>query len=46
MITVTMPQTPEQLAALAAQIKAWGRSLGFSEVGVTDIDLGAASDYL
>jgi epoxyqueuosine reductase len=46
MITVTMPQTPEQLAALAAQIKAWGRSLGFSGVGVTDIDLGAASDYL
>ncbi|NCW87159.1 MAG: DUF1730 domain-containing protein, partial [Oxalobacteraceae bacterium] len=41
-----MPQTPEQLAALAAQIKAWGRSLGFSGVGVTDIDLGAASDYL
>lgn len=46
MIPVTMPQTPEQLATLAALIKQWGQSLGFSSVGVTDIDLGTASDYL
>jgi len=46
MIPVTMPQTPEQLATLAALIKQRGQSLGFSSVGVTDIDLGTASDYL
>jgi epoxyqueuosine reductase len=31
---------------LAAQIKIWGRELGFSQVGITDIDLGSAEDRL
>jgi epoxyqueuosine reductase len=41
-----MSNTPEQLAALARSIKDWGGALGFAEVRVTDVDLGAASDYL
>jgi len=31
----------EALAALAIQIKAWGRELGFQQVGVSDLDLAA-----
>ncbi len=46
MILAAMSNTPEQLAALACSIKDWGRALGFAEVRVTDVDLGAASDYL
>jgi epoxyqueuosine reductase len=46
MIPAAMSNTPEQLAALARSIKDWGRALGFSEVRVTDVDLGAASDHL
>ena len=46
MIPSAMSNTPEQLAALARSIKDWGRALGFAEVRVTDVDLGAASDYL
>jgi len=41
-----MSHTPEQLAELADSIKAWGRALGFSELRVTDVDLGAADAYL
>ena len=41
-----MALTPEQLAELADSIKAWGRALGFSELRVTDIDLGTADEYL
>ncbi len=29
-----------QLAELAAAIKAWGRELGFQQVGIADVDLG------
>jgi len=46
MIPAAMSNTPEQLAALARSIKDWGRALGFAELRITDIDLGAASDYL
>lgn len=34
--------TPEQLAALAQQIRSWGRELGFSEIGIGDTDLSHA----
>ena len=30
------------LDQLAADIKLWGRELGFQQVGITDIDLGDA----
>jgi epoxyqueuosine reductase len=29
---------------LAADIKRWGRELGFQQVGITDTDLSAADD--
>jgi epoxyqueuosine reductase len=31
---------------LAARVKAWGRELGFQQVGITDTDLGAAETRL
>ncbi|MEW6332265.1 MAG: tRNA epoxyqueuosine(34) reductase QueG [Pseudomonadota bacterium] len=34
------------LARLAADIKAWGRELGFQRVGIADTDLGAAETRL
>lgn len=34
------------LAILAADIKHWGRDLGFQHVGVTDIELGEAEEHL
>ncbi len=46
MIPSAMSNTLEQLAVLARSIKDWGRALGFAEIRVTDVDLGAASDYL
>jgi epoxyqueuosine reductase len=33
-------------AALAADIKAWGRELGFQQVGITDVDPGVNADHL
>jgi epoxyqueuosine reductase len=33
---------PARLAALAADIKRWGRELGFADVGIADIDLTRA----
>jgi epoxyqueuosine reductase len=33
-------------AVLAARIRAWGRELGFQQVGITDTDLSAAEDHL
>ena len=36
-------KTPEQLAA---DIKAWGRELGFQQVGITDVDPGVNADHL
>ena len=37
-----MNLSEDNLAALALAIKAWGRELGFAEVGIADIDLGGA----
>jgi epoxyqueuosine reductase len=34
------------LARLAADIKAWGRELGFQKIGIADTDLGAAETRL
>ncbi|MGQ8365568.1 tRNA epoxyqueuosine(34) reductase QueG [Glaciecola sp. 1036] len=34
------------LIQLANNIKAWGKSLGFQQVGISDLDLGQHSDYL
>ncbi len=36
---------PEPLA-VAAAIKAWGRELGFQQIGITDTDLGTAEAHL
>jgi epoxyqueuosine reductase len=40
-----MGKTPNDWKALAADIKRWGKELGFSEVGITDTDLSAAEDH-
>lgn len=37
---------PFDPVALAAQIKRWGRELGFQQVGITDTDLGEAERHL
>ncbi|MHB8533884.1 MAG: tRNA epoxyqueuosine(34) reductase QueG [Sulfuricaulis sp.] len=34
------------LTRLAADIKAWGRELGFQRIGIADTELGAAESYL
>jgi epoxyqueuosine reductase len=39
------PLTPD-FAALAADIKAWGRELGCQQVGLTDVDPGPNADHL
>jgi epoxyqueuosine reductase len=36
----------EQLAALARNIKSWGRELGFQEVGIASIDLSEDAEHL
>ncbi|HWK54798.1 MAG TPA: tRNA epoxyqueuosine(34) reductase QueG [Hyphomicrobiales bacterium] len=46
-----MPTTPidspsPDYAALAADIKAWGRELGFQQVGITDVDPGENAAHL
>jgi epoxyqueuosine reductase len=38
----TAPSSPHDYAALARQIKQWGRDLGFQQVGIADTDLGQA----
>jgi epoxyqueuosine reductase len=38
--------TTPDFAALAADIKAWGRELGFQQVGITDLDPGANAAHL
>ena len=38
---MTVAADDAQLAELAAAIKTWGRELGFQQVGIADIDLGA-----
>jgi epoxyqueuosine reductase len=40
------PRTPEDWAALAADIKAWGKALGLTGVGIADIELAAAEAHL
>lgn len=37
-----MPSSSRTLATLARDIKAWGKALGFQQVGITDTDLGTA----
>ena len=37
---------PDAMTGLAAQIKAWGLSLGFQQVGITDTDLSQAEVQL
>ncbi|MCG8465720.1 MAG: tRNA epoxyqueuosine(34) reductase QueG [Xanthomonadales bacterium] len=37
--------TPDELAALAQQIKIWGEALGFQQVGISDIQLEQAEQY-
>ena len=40
------PHKPQDLAALAARIKAWGQQLGFQQVGIADTDLSVAEARL
>lgn len=40
------PATERDYASLALRIKAWGRELGFQQVGIADIDLGLAERRL
>ena len=39
-------QAPEDLHALAEDIRRWGRALGFQQIGITDTDLSAAEGRL
>ncbi|MFF7707634.1 tRNA epoxyqueuosine(34) reductase QueG [Pseudomonas sp. NPDC007930] len=41
-----MTALPENLSSLAEQIKAWGRELGFQQVGIGGIELGAHEQHL
>jgi epoxyqueuosine reductase len=41
-----MPAPDVDAIALAGRIKAWGRQLGFQQVGITDTDLSAAEGHL
>ena len=41
-----MPLSSENLTQLAANIRTWGKELGFQQVGITDIDLAVAEDRL
>lgn len=40
------PNSRLDLAELAADIKAWGRELGFQQVGIADVDLSEAEAHL
>lgn len=44
-ITAVLP-TSDDLAALAVSIKAWGRELGFQEVGISGLDLAEHEQHL
>jgi epoxyqueuosine reductase len=44
--TAAPPLDAARLPALAAQIKAWGKELGFAQLGVTDIELGCHEERL
>lgn len=41
-----MTDSLPDLAALATQIKDWGRALGFAHIGVADVDLGDHEQHL
>jgi len=43
---IASDQTPYHWQNLAEKIKAWGQSLGFQQVGISDIDLGKHKDFL
>jgi len=43
--TVTPSLTPNALAELAAQIKSWGRALGFQQVGISGVDLSVQETH-
>lgn len=42
----SLPQTPDDWAALAADIRDWARGLGFTAVGIAGVDLGPAAARL
>jgi epoxyqueuosine reductase len=42
----TAPNNHLDLVRLAADIKAWGRALGFQQIGIADVDLSAAETHL
>ncbi|EPN47645.1 iron-sulfur cluster binding protein, partial [Pseudomonas syringae pv. actinidiae ICMP 19096] len=44
-ITAALP-TLDDLAALTLSIKAWGRELGFQEVGISGLDLAEHEQHL
>ncbi len=46
MTQTTTPGPAADLGALAARIKAWGRELGFEQVGIADVDLSDAEPRL
>ncbi|MEM6641072.1 MAG: tRNA epoxyqueuosine(34) reductase QueG [Pseudomonadota bacterium] len=45
-VNATQPAPADPLRALAAQIKDWGSELGFSAVGITDVDLTDEEPHL
>jgi len=45
-IPATKRLSPDTCAVLANKIKAWGKALGFQQVGITDIELHEAHEYL
>ena len=40
------PSDENQMAALAREIKIWGKQLGFQQVGIADVDLSQDEDFL
>ncbi|SDW96350.1 epoxyqueuosine reductase [Pseudomonas syringae] len=46
MSAITAEPTSDDLAALALSIKAWGRELGFQEVGISGLDLAEHEQHL
>jgi epoxyqueuosine reductase len=42
----SLPHATTDFAALARDIKAWGRELGFDEIGISDTDLTNEESYL
>ncbi|WP_183314472.1 tRNA epoxyqueuosine(34) reductase QueG [Halomonas fontilapidosi] len=46
MTAVSAPGDTPDMNALAEQIKAWGRELGFQQLGISDVDLADHERYL